>query len=84
MKTLDRIILALLTGGTLKDEQQFAQDSASNEYGNVYNRALTTYNTNYQGFLNDYQQQLQKFQQDYGVYQGGFSNALVRPDIVWA
>ncbi len=66
----------LLTTGTSKDLTQFGQDYASNEYGNVYNRALTTYNTNYQGFLNDYQQQLQKFQQDYGVYQGGFSNAL--------
>jgi hypothetical protein len=37
----------LLTGGTLQAENQLAQDYASNEYGNVYNRALNTYGTNY-------------------------------------
>lgn len=40
----------LLTGGTARDVNQFAQDYASNEYGNVYNRALNTYGTNYNTF----------------------------------
>jgi hypothetical protein len=34
----------LLTGGTLKDLMQFGQDYASNEYGNVFNRALAGHN----------------------------------------
>lgn len=33
----------VLTGGTAKAEQRYGQDYASNEYGNVYNRALTSY-----------------------------------------
>lgn len=37
----------LLSGGTGKALQRYGQDYASNEYGNVYNRALQTYNTNY-------------------------------------
>lgn len=42
----------LLSGGTAKAEQQFGQDYASNEYGNVYNRALGQYQQSY----NEYQQ----------------------------
>lgn len=34
---------SLLTGGTLKALGQYGQEFASNEYGNVYNRALTGY-----------------------------------------
>jgi hypothetical protein len=33
----------LLTGGTARAEGQFAQDYASNEYGNVYDRAMREY-----------------------------------------
>lgn len=40
----------LLSGGTLKAEQRYGQDYASNEYGNVYNRALNTYDTNFNTF----------------------------------
>jgi hypothetical protein len=36
----------LLSGGTAKAINDYAQGSASNEYGNVYNRALQTYQTN--------------------------------------
>ena len=36
----------VLTGGTAKDLNTYAQDYASNEYGNVYNRALQSYGTN--------------------------------------
>lgn len=42
----------VLSGGTLKDLTQFAQDYASNEYGNVYGRAFNEYATRY----NQYQQ----------------------------
>lgn len=37
----------VLTGGTAKALDTYAQDYASNEYGNVYNRALNTFGTNY-------------------------------------
>lgn len=43
----------LLTGGTARDVNQFAQDYASNEYGNVYSRAMNTYDTNYNTFSAD-------------------------------
>lgn len=59
----------LLTGGTLKDEQQFAQDYASNEFGNVYNRAAQSYGTNYNAAANQYNTRL-------GAYQTNFGNAL--------
>lgn len=36
------------TGGTLKDILGYGQDYASNEFQNVWNRDLGTYNTNYQ------------------------------------
>ena len=41
---------SLLTGGTAKALDQFGQDYASNEYGNVYNRALTDYTTQYNAY----------------------------------
>ena len=36
----------LLTGGTLKGANDYAQNAASNEYGNVFNRALQANQTN--------------------------------------
>jgi hypothetical protein len=42
----------LLTGGTAKDLTNYAQNFASNEYGNVYNRALGEYQQNYNIFQN--------------------------------
>lgn len=48
----------VLTGGTGKALDTYAQDYASNEYGNVYNRALQGYQTNannyYTGQNNQY------------------------------
>ena len=41
---------SVLTGGTAKALDSYAQDYASNEYGNVYNRALDTYSTNYNAY----------------------------------
>ena len=46
----------LLTGGTVKAENQFAQDFASNEFQNVYNRNQNTWQTNYNKALGEYQQ----------------------------
>jgi hypothetical protein len=40
----------LLTGGTAKDLMDYGQNSASNEYGNVYNRALGEYQQRYNIF----------------------------------
>lgn len=40
----------LLSGGTVKAGQRYAQDYASNEYGNVYNRALGEYQQGYNEF----------------------------------
>jgi hypothetical protein len=45
----------VLTGGTLKDLNQFAQDYASNEYNNLYGRNLNTFTTNYNAYNNDQQ-----------------------------
>src|SRR6185312_4875695 len=50
----------LLSGGTAKSLEDFAQNDASNEYGNVYNRALSTYGTNYNTFTNDQTNQFNK------------------------
>jgi hypothetical protein len=46
----------LLTGGTLKDEQDYAQGLASQEYGNVWNRAFTDWGTGYNNALSAYNQ----------------------------
>lgn len=43
----------LLTGGLLKGLDRYAQDYASNEYGNVYNRALGQYQQAYGIFNNN-------------------------------
>jgi hypothetical protein len=43
----------LLQGGTLKDLSQFAQDYASNEYANVYDRAMREYLNRYNIYNQD-------------------------------
>jgi hypothetical protein len=43
----------LLAGGTAKDLTQYAQDFASNEYSNVFGRALTQYQQAYNIFRNN-------------------------------
>ena len=44
---------SLLTGGTAKALDQFGQDYASNEFGNVYNRAFNTNAANFNNFANN-------------------------------
>ena len=51
---------SVLTGGTAKALDTYSQDYASNEYGNVYNRALDTYNTNYNAYNTNQQNQYNK------------------------
>ena len=43
----------LLTGGTSQALNRYAQDYASNEYNNMYNRAYNTYASNYNQYEND-------------------------------
>lgn len=43
----------LLSGATARDIESFGQDYASNEYQNVYNRALQNYSTAYNVFSNN-------------------------------
>lgn len=43
---------SVLTGGTAKALDTYGQDYASNEYNQVYNRALTGYTTNYNAYQN--------------------------------
>lgn len=43
----------IYSGGTLKAEQRYGQDYASNEYSNVYNRALGQYQMSYNQFQNN-------------------------------
>jgi hypothetical protein len=56
----------LLSGGTGKDLQAFGQNYASNEYANVYNRALQQYQQNY----NIYQQNQANQFNRYGTLAG--------------
>ena len=59
----------LLTGGTLKDLTDYSQNFASNEFSNVYNRALQTYGTNY-GVASD------TYNKKYGQYSDAYNRAL--------
>jgi len=70
----------LNTGGTLKDLLQYGQDFASNEYGNVYNRAVNDYMTNYGSQYVDpyqfnYKQSLDSANLGNQAYQFDYSNA---------
>jgi hypothetical protein len=62
----------LLTGGTLKGLNRFAQDYASNEYGNVYNRARGAYDTNFNQGLQAYNT---NYNTAYQPWQSNFNNA---------
>jgi hypothetical protein len=60
------------SGGTLKALSRYGQDYASNEYQNVYNRALTGYNTNVNTGLNAFNTQFNA----YNTSQGNTFNRL--------
>lgn len=50
----------VVTGGTAQALNNEAQDYASNEYSNVYNRALNTYDTNYNAYNTNQSNQYNK------------------------
>lgn len=50
----------VVTGGTAQALNNEAQDYASNEYNNVYNRALNTYDTNYNTYNTNQNNQYNK------------------------
>lgn len=73
-KALERSAAAqgnLLTGNTARDVNSYAQDYASNEYGNVYNRALGQYQQNYNIFENNQANQYNRLAAMAGVGQTG-------------
>lgn len=68
----------LLSGGTAKAMQDYAQNSASNEYGNVYNRALNEYLNRANLFFTNQSNQFNKLADIAGMGQttgGQLSNA---------
>lgn len=75
----------LLTGGTLKDLNQWGQEYAANEYQNVYNRqyndyktkygtAWDEYKTNYQNKFNEWNAGYEKAKGEYNTRYGIFEN----------
>lgn len=70
------------SGGTLKALTRYGQDYASNEYGNVYNRALQGYQTNFADRLNAYNTNtatgLQGYQTRFNAYQTNQGNQYNR------
>jgi hypothetical protein len=72
LKGIDRGAAArggILTGGTLKAEQQFGQDMASQEYGNVYNRRFQEYLQKYGEFNNNQTNDFNRYASIAGVGQ---------------
>lgn len=74
----------LLSGGTLKDLEDYRQGLASQEYGQVYGRKLQDWTTNYNKALTDYQtlynadmtdwttnfnKAIQEYQQSYNIFE---------------
>ena len=57
----------LRTSGTLKDLINYGQQAAATQYGNVYNRDLSTFNTQYQGAKDEFAPQ-------YGAWQTNTAN----------
>lgn len=77
----------LRTGGTLKDIVNYGQNFASQEYGNVFDRALRGFGTDYQGAKDQYAPQLAKamagFQRPWDVYQSAIQAALAKEGFIY-
>ena len=56
----------LRSGGTLKGLEDYGQQAAAQQYQNVYNNALNTFNTNYQGAKDTFAPQYGAWQTQYG------------------
>ena len=59
----------LRTGGTLKDILEYGQQFGAQEYSNVFNRALQTYGTKYQGAKDEYAPLLAQWSSQFGAEQ---------------
>ncbi len=72
----------LLTGGTVRDEDEAAQTFASNEFGNLFNQNLTNFGTAYNRDLTDwttnYNKALQGYQQAYNIFSNNQANQFNR------
>jgi len=68
----------LRTGGTLKDILSYGQNMASQEYGNVYNRALNAYNTNLGTAKERYAPGLASWQNDQAARQNASNRGFDR------
>lgn len=82
-KALERSAAArgtLLTGGTMKDLNRFAQDYASNEFANVVNRSLQDYQTNRGNAFQNYQT---NFQNALDAYKTNFQTAFQPWEANW-
>jgi hypothetical protein len=64
----------IVTGGTAQALNNEAQDYASNEYGNVYNRALNTFDTNFSAYNTNQANQYNKLAQVAGAGQATAAN----------
>jgi hypothetical protein len=65
---------SILSGGTQKALARYGQEYGANEYQNVYNRALGTFQTNTAAQLAGRQQNVGEYGQDVNVAQQGFQN----------
>lgn len=65
---------SVVTGGTAKALDTYGQDYASNEYGNVYNRALNTFDTNFNAYNTNQSNQFNKLAQVAGAGQATAAN----------
>lgn len=84
LKALERSAAAkgtLLTGGTMKGLTDYSQNKASEEYGNVYNRAYNEYDTKRQNFLqneaNRYNSQRSNLNDQWGINSDYFNMGRV-------
>lgn len=68
----------LRTGGSLKDLMTYGQNMASQEYSNVFNRALQGYNTNFNTAQASYNPRLLSWQNDQQARQGASNAAFNR------
>ena len=87
----------LRTGGTLKDILEYGQKFGSSEYSNVFDRAMRSYSTRYQGAKDEYAplfaqynnrfgaeqtRALAEFQRQMDIYNANLENARFKESIL--
>jgi hypothetical protein len=65
----------LRTGGTLKDILDYGQNSASQEAGNIFNRAIQSYTQNYNAARDEFAPRMAEYQARVGGANLGFGRA---------